>query len=53
MTEVNKIVPNIILDENNVTKILKEQLRDYHPIQIMPYTGPTPYASKRKKKHKK
>ena len=53
MTEVNKIVPNIILDENNVTKFLKEQLRDYHSIQIMPCTGSTPYASKRKKKRKK
>lgn len=53
MTEVNKIVPNIILDKNNVTKILKEQLRDYHSICIVPHLSPTPYASKRKKKRKK
>ena len=44
MTEVNKIVPNIILDENNVTKILKEQLRDYHSICIVPHLSPTPKA---------
>ena len=28
---------------------LKEQLRDYHSICIVPHLSPTPYASKRKK----
>lgn len=49
MTEVNKIVPNIILDENNVTEILKEQLRDYHSICIVPHLSPTPYTSRERR----
>lgn len=45
--------PKIEVNTNNIAKLLKEQLRDYHPICIMPHLSPTPYAGKRKKKHKK
>lgn len=48
-----KRIPNIELNTNNIAKFLKEQLRDYHPICIVPHLSPTPYASKRKKKRKK
>ena len=52
MEDLNKN-PKIEVNTNNVAKILKEQLRDCHSICIVPHLSPTPYASKRKKKHKK
>lgn len=48
-----KRIPNIEVNTNNIAKLLKEQLRDYHTICIVPHLSPTPYASKRKKKRKK
>lgn len=47
-----KRIPKIEVDTNNIAKLLKEQLRDYHPICIVPKLSPTPPASKRKKKCK-
>ena len=51
MEELNKC-QKITVDTNNVSKLLKEQLRDHHSTWIIPRVGSTPYASKRKK-HKK
>lgn len=44
--------PKIEVNTNNVAKLLKEQLRDYHSICIVSHLSPTPYSSKRKKKRK-
>ena len=52
MEDLNKIAEEIALHTNSVVKILNNKLQDcYH--QGKSRAGSTPYASKRKKKHKK